>query len=445
MQLRFASVCLLFLLCPFLCPSLFSSTIQIEAKNIEVKGDSIEKRITIDFDLLAAETDTVDVSLVLLKQDGHKETISLSQMKGDVGFPVYGGQRKRITWNYGPAKINWLTEKFQLVIKRSGAGIIQEMLETVDTARIRKSVNKIYGARNYTFGKAHLVRVGNYIYNSFLSEKLACIRQLFYFKSRPRFNVIGNLGVPTSLAKRSFIVSAHYDTYLNSPGADDNALGVAGMLEAMRIMSKYSFRDRISFVAFDAEEPGSVGSSYYVKNLKDAGSWIGGVFNFDMIGRYSTEVNSQEVPDAIKSVFPDIASSVMNDSSRANFVLSIANESSAMLAGAFNEAASRYLAGLKVQTLVIPVDLYAGLPELRSSDQVRFWDRGIPALHIGEGGVTRNPHVHSNGDTIDHLDYEFTGNVVKMTIATIAALAGVFEEKRYTLSISEPVSQFIKQ
>jgi Zn-dependent M28 family amino/carboxypeptidase len=86
---------------------------------------------------------------------------------------------------------------------------------------------------------------------------------------------------------KKYILCAHYDSYsnsVNSPGADDNGSGVAAMIEAARILSKYKLQYTVVYALWDQEELGLYGSNYYAKKSVDENAALMGVINMDMIG-----------------------------------------------------------------------------------------------------------------------------------------------------------------
>jgi Zn-dependent M28 family amino/carboxypeptidase len=92
-------------------------------------------------------------------------------------------------------------------------------------------------------------------------------------------NAIGKLGGPSS--KPAIIVGAHFDSVQGSPGADDNASGVAVLLEAARLLSKTPLRTQVLFCAFQLEEFNMVGSRHFARKLKEAGSRVDAMMSLE--------------------------------------------------------------------------------------------------------------------------------------------------------------------
>jgi len=97
------------------------------------------------------------------------------------------------------------------------------------------------------------------------------------------------------------IVGAHYDTVPGTPGADDNASGIAVLLELARLLAKQNLNKTVRFVAFSSEEPPyffteDMGSYRYAEASHDAQEKIVGMISLEMVGFYSDERSSQSYP-----------------------------------------------------------------------------------------------------------------------------------------------------
>ncbi len=188
------------------------------------------------------------------------------------------------------------------------------------------------------------------------------------------------------------IICAHYDSTSNipttlAPGADDDASGVAAVMEAARILRPYAFDFTVRFIAFSAEEWGLYGSRYYATQARNRGDKIIGVINLDMIA----------YADAMPE---DLELFVNNDSE--------------WLAERFRLSAGSY-SGLRVNTIVDASAVY--------SDHAPFWDRGYSALLGIEDGPLTNPYYHQTTDTVDTLNFDFFTDATKAALGTAAELA----------------------
>jgi len=194
-----------------------------------------------------------------------------------------------------------------------------------------------------------------------------------------------------------YIACAHYDSisndaYNTAPGADDNASGVAAVLEAARVLSRYRYRHTLRFVTFPAEEQGLYGSYYYVAEARSTGTDIDGAINLDMIAWDSDENDVMEI--------------------HAGY----ATESQA-LGTAFLNANTTYGVSLAPE--------YITSGSTYSSDHARFWGQGYPAILVIEDFQDFNDHYHKTSDTLDKLDLPYATKFVQSTVATLAELAEI--------------------
>jgi Zn-dependent M28 family amino/carboxypeptidase len=220
-------------------------------------------------------------------------------------------------------------------------------------------------------------------------------------------------------------LGAHFDTTIDCPGADDNASGVAAMLEVMRVLSNYHFKNDIVFVGFDLEEYGCIGSNEYVSSIiKSKRDSLIGFINFDMIGYYSEKENSQYFPPELMSIYPEAYQNVAKNKFKGDFAINILNEASADLGGAFVHLSSQHVPDLKLLTLSVERNGQS-IPSFRRSDHATFWDHGFRAIYLGDGADTRNPSYHAPSDSLETLDYTRISLLVKSTIATLATLSGI--------------------
>ena len=188
------------------------------------------------------------------------------------------------------------------------------------------------------------------------------------------------------------IICGHYDSSSNqattlAPGADDNATGVAAVMEAARLLSRFDFDFTVKFIAFGAEEFGLYGSADYASKARAAGERIIGVINLDMIGY------ADALPEDL-----DL----------------IVNPLSEWLAERLRLAAGTY-AGLTTKKTVTASANY--------SDHAPFWDRGYPALLAIEDQPLHNPFYHRTTDTAEKLNEGFLAASTRGCLALLAELA----------------------
>lgn len=209
------------------------------------------------------------------------------------------------------------------------------------------------------------------------------------------------------------LVGAHYDTVHGSPGADDNASGVAGLLEIGRFLSQAHPEKTVRLVAFVNEEPPfffwkQMGSLVYAKAAKARGDRIRLMISLEMLGCYSEHPGSQTYPPLLKYFYPD----------RGDFIAFVANFASMRLmrlaAGAF-----RAHSEFPLQTLVAP----QWTPGVAASDHLSFWRQGFRAMMVTDTAYYRYGHYHRPTDTADRLHYPAMARVVAGLRETVAVLA----------------------
>lgn len=213
------------------------------------------------------------------------------------------------------------------------------------------------------------------------------------------------------------LIGAHYDTVWLSPGADDNASGVAVLLEISRILAGRHLKRTLRLLAFANEEfphygTERMGSRAYAERAAGRGERIVGMFSLEMVGFYSDEPGSQRYPRAIRWFFPgtgDFIAFVSNFHSRALLHAAI---------GSFRRHA-RYPS----EGLAAPIAL---VPDITRSDHAMFWLAGYPAVMITDTAEYRNPNYHQAGDLPDTLDYLRMARVTAGLAAMVAELAGPF-------------------
>lgn len=210
------------------------------------------------------------------------------------------------------------------------------------------------------------------------------------------------------------VVGAHYDTIAGSPGADDNASGVAVLLELARLLQSVKLSRTIVFAAFANEEPpffrtSAMGSARFLK-LKDRREKIISMFSLEMLGYYSDAPHSQSYPPFLSFFYPD----------RANFIAVVGNLSSRMLVNTLAQGV-REIGTIPLESLAAP----RIVPGIDLSDQMNFWKAGIPAVMITDTAYNRNPHYHTFGDLPATLDYENTAEVTKGLFRALLQLGQV--------------------
>lgn len=218
------------------------------------------------------------------------------------------------------------------------------------------------------------------------------------------------------------LIGAHFDTIPGTPGADDNASGVAGLLEAARILSAGSFDATLEFVAFNLEELQTftyrVGSRAYAEAARRKKVRYAGALILEMIGYRSHEPGSQRVPRLI---------SWKGIPRTGDFIAVTGDGRSRRLMRHFREAAAEAVPEL---SLVAQRSPFRGwlIWSTRLSDNASFWSEGYPSLMITDTAFLRNPNYHRTTDTRDTLDFDFMAQVTDATVAAAERLAGGAEK-----------------
>jgi len=203
--------------------------------------------------------------------------------------------------------------------------------------------------------------------------------------------------------KGILVIGAHYDTVTGTCGADDNASGIAGLLELARLTSLKPLERTIRFVAFTLEEPPffmthNMGSYIYAKSLKEEGIKVYGMIALEMLGYYCNQKGCQYYPSSFfKLFYPD----------KGDFITLVGNMSSRTfiknIERAFKSASS------------FPVKSFSGvsfIPGVDFSDHRNFWKFDFPAFMVTDTAFYRNPNYHEAGDTAKTLDYGKMAEVV---------------------------------
>jgi Zn-dependent M28 family amino/carboxypeptidase len=235
----------------------------------------------------------------------------------------------------------------------------------------------------------------------YVSQKLGAMgfvpeRQSFLYLSQEVANIIAG----RREASGYYILGAHFDTVVGTPGADDNASGVAVLLETARLIAALPQPPPWVFAGFTTEEPPAfftpyMGSRVYARRAKEQGHTIKGMLCLEMVGYYSNEPNSQPLPFPLQFLgYPTIG----------NFISLVADRNSRPLLAAL-ELALKTGCRLPVSSIAIPLSGYL-LPESRLSDHASFWDQGYQAVMLTDTAFLRNPHYHGPGDSMANLVFD---------------------------------------
>lgn len=384
--------------------------------------ERLNNELTIHFDANDSDNTALEISCKLFSADGatlHEE-IYPQLITGDIGFPVAAGLNKSIVVSLDPQQAHALLRVLLKVSDREPVNMV-DLLKEVSPDRLSESVYALQGIRNNrnqvfydSVRQSLLERLGEHLPARRLEITLP--QQSCVNLEATQFGQVH----PSEMV----LIDAHYDSFQNAPGADDNASGVAGVLEACRILSKYSTERSLRYIFFDLEEAGLIGSLLYKGSQISPREKIQAVLNYEMIGYYTDEPNTQDLPAGFNILFPEAYDQLIANGRRGDFLTNVANTSSHTLRTIFDRNAKDHVPDLKVISLEVTGNGIIA-PDLRRSDHAVFWDNGIPALMLSDGANFRNKKYHTLNDSAHYLNYEFMANIVRATIATAAELAGL--------------------
>lgn len=397
-----------------------NSVPQIEITGLE--ADETAETLTVNYSLNDVDGDACEVWLKMSVDGGtYFEMVPEVNLSGDAGTDISSNESLSLTWDYSGLTDGIGNVNIQIYASDNQSVEISEMVNQVDEANLLNTLETIVGERHYTAAPEHLAFVRTYIMDAFAAANLQTEGHDFMYSNTNMQNILGRKPGAKS-EDITFIIDGHFDGVPGSPAADDNGSAVAGVLEALRILSQYSFEHSIRFIGFDAEELGLIGSHRYVQNGIKPFEDIQGVLNFEMIGYYDNEPNTQELPTGFDMLFPQAAQQVADDDYRGNFLFACGNTASNPLLSAFIGASADYVPELRLVSASLP-GTGSIAPDLRRSDHARFWDADIQALMLTDAANFRNHNYHTPGDSLGTLNFEFMRNVVKATLATAAELA----------------------
>jgi Zn-dependent M28 family amino/carboxypeptidase len=283
---------------------------------------------------------------------------------------------------------------------------------TVDPARLEAHVRKLIelGPRDESHIE-NLDRVAAYIKSELSQTGASVSEQPYRVQGKSYRNVIAQFG-PESAER--IIVGAHYDTAGPLPGADDNASGVAGLIELARLLGKQQLPLRVELVAFSLEEPPyfgttGMGSSVHAVLLSQQNVGVRAMFSLEMIGYFSDAPGSQHFPIGVfQALYP----------STGNYISVVGRLSDGLLVRR-TKFAMRQAAPLPVYSINAP----RFVPGIDFSDQLNYWHAGYGAVMITDTAFYRNLNYHTAHDTAEKLDYQRMAMVVEGVYAAVTELA----------------------
>jgi hypothetical protein len=319
---------------------------------------------------------------------------------------------RTLTWIAGAVLVLvaaslWITQPLFFVKKTAGTS------PAPDSERLARRVKTLvqdYFPRDGGHPQ-NMARAALWIAGEMRSAGAAVLEQPFDTSGDRYSNVVASFGPPT---RDVVVVGAHYDAAGEKPGADDNASGVAALLELADLLSGVPLSRRVELVAFALEEapyfatPG-MGSEVYARSLDETHRSVRGMICLEMVGCFTDEPGSQKLPFRVLHLFYP---------SKGDFIAVVG---SLGRPGIVREVKRAMMAASDLP--VYSIDAPRWVPGVALSDHSTFWGRGEPAVMITDTAFYRNPRYHTEHDTPDTLDYERMAKVVAGARGAVLDLA----------------------
>ena len=299
---------------------------------------------------------------------------------------------------------------------------MDEFLDKISSEHIGRHIQALEGVRHPEAAPEALERAAVYLSDSLHSLGYQMSEHQFQDSGRAFRNIIASRPGLRSPEQRVAVL-AHYDTVAGSPGADDNASGVAVLLEMARVLARLSFERTVLLIGVCLEEnahddepnSGTRGSRALADHARANGWDLTAVLVLESVG-YAGDEAVQSVPPGVPISVPEIG----------NFLAVIGNERSLDICDSFVRAVQRLRVDLPHVVLAIPGNGEM-LPDTRRSDHAPFWDEGYPAVMLTDTTNFRNPHYHQATDTLATLNLEFAAKVCRAAAGVVLDLAQAIE------------------
>lgn len=258
----------------------------------------------------------------------------------------------------------------------------------------------------------NLDRAAAYIQGEFGRSKGRVSVETYEVKGETYRNVVLALGPET---RERIVVGAHYDAADVFPGADDNASGVAGLIELSRMLDTATLPMTVELVAYTLEEPpffrtGQMGSAVHASSLRKQGVPVRMMISLEMIGYFSDDVGSQHYPLSLLKLFYP---------AKGNFIT--------VIGGLWNGPSVRRVKRAMHRATELPVRSFNAPPSLVAgldwSDHLNYWNNQYPAVMVTDTSFLRNMNYHTKSDTPEKLDYKRMSMVVKGAYEAVMDLA----------------------
>jgi hypothetical protein len=281
-------------------------------------------------------------------------------------------------------------------------------IPSVDASRLMAELRNLTGER---YAPSDRAATREYIVEQLKAAGFSPVRQEFdggvniFAESRPHSEA------------GTILLGAHYDTVSGSPGTDDNATGVAVVLEVARLLGELATPRTLQVVFFDLEERGLLGSLSFVEgdsNLEN----LRGVIILDMVGYACRVAGCQKYPQGL-GMKQMLQGAGISSPDKGEFLAVVGDVEHLPLLTTFKEISQENLPPI----FTLPVPLKGILtPDVLRSDHAPFWWKDVGAVLVTDTANLRSPHYHQPSDTIENIDRDFFLGSAQIVVNATAAL-----------------------
>jgi Peptidase family M28 len=266
---------------------------------------------------------------------------------------------------------------------------IIDMMQQVNASLLYEYLAGLIAFGPRVNGSMNCTRAAEYLYSTFDKMGLDVYFQEWHINGIYGKNVVATLPGTDVNSTAEYILCAHYDSFLDAPGAIDDGAGVAAVLATAKILSQHSFTYTVRFIAFDGEENGMYGSYTYARDASQRGDNIVAVINLDQIGYAITTEGGR-----VFQVFVPERSKWLGD-----FITTVN---------------TLYRNQTNMTVVVYPNGV--------NSDELYFIGYGFDAARSIHTDLDQQPG-HTPNDTIDKVNFTYLTKETKLTLAVITELA----------------------
>lgn len=265
---------------------------------------------------------------------------------------------------------------------------IIKMINSINESKVLYFFEKLMNFGVRCTGTSNCTKAGEWIYGEFKKMDLNVEFYEWNFEKYEGKNIVATLQGSDFSSDAIFIICAHYDTFKNSPGANDDGSGVVAVLCIADMLSKYSFNHTIKFIAFSGEEVGTYGSFIYARDAYNRNENIVAVLNLDIIGYAETSDGGK-------------------------------------ILRFFHEEPSKWIADFAKTISLKYIDInemyIEDLPNYPGADNQAFVDYGYDGVWIAQHDP--NNVGHSEYDTLEHINLTYQIKSTKLMLAILTELA----------------------